>query len=131
MSYLLDVNFLLACGWRSHAQHAAARAWLERQSEFATNPISELGFLRVSMSPGYRASFVDAQTALAAITDQERCRFLGADLAADQIPVVTHHSDITDAYLVAAARKEGLKLATLDNELCSKSWASGIAENPL
>ena len=35
MSHLLDVNFLLACGWSSHAKHAPARAWLEAQSHFA------------------------------------------------------------------------------------------------
>ena len=40
MSHLLDVNFLLACGWSSHARHTAARAWLEAQTSFANNPIS-------------------------------------------------------------------------------------------
>jgi len=49
MSHLLDVNFLLACGWSSHAQHAVARAWLEAQTAFTTCPLSELGFLRVSI----------------------------------------------------------------------------------
>jgi predicted nucleic acid-binding protein len=30
VSYLLDVNLLLASVWRSHAQHAKASAWLDR-----------------------------------------------------------------------------------------------------
>ena len=34
MRYLLDVNFLLACVWRSHAQHSRASAWLDRQAVF-------------------------------------------------------------------------------------------------
>lgn len=36
MSHLLDVNFLLACGWNSHAKHATARAWLEAQFVFTS-----------------------------------------------------------------------------------------------
>jgi predicted nucleic acid-binding protein len=74
MSHLLDVSFLLACGWSSHARHAAARTWLERQSAFATNPLAELGFVRVSMTPGYRASFADAQAALANITSRKQAQ---------------------------------------------------------
>jgi predicted nucleic acid-binding protein len=61
MSHLLDVSFLLACGWSSHVQHAAARSWLEAQPEFTTNPLTELGFIRVSITPGYRASFADGR----------------------------------------------------------------------
>ena len=33
MSHLLDVSFLLACGWSSHAGHDAARTWLERERD--------------------------------------------------------------------------------------------------
>jgi predicted nucleic acid-binding protein len=76
MSHLLDVNFLLACGWSSHARHTAARAWLEAQSSFTTSPLSELGFIRVSMTPAYRASFADAQSALADITSRPHARIV-------------------------------------------------------
>src|SRR2546427_4504760 len=122
---------MLACGWRSHQKHAAARAWLERQADFATNPISELGFIRVSMSPGYRASFADAQAALLAITGRKQARFVPAIVTAAQIPAVGSHADTTDAYLVELAKAHNLKLATLDDALCQKAWASGTAENPL
>lgn len=131
MSHLLDVSFLLACGWSSHAWHAAARAWLERQSAFATSPLSELGFIRVSMTPGYRASFDDAQAALADITSRRQARWVHADLAAARLPSLQTHAEVTDAYLVELALAHGLKLATLDDELCEKPWAAGTAENPL
>jgi len=131
VSRLLDVSLLLACGWRSHARHAAARRWLERQSAYATNPLSELGFIRVSMTPGYRASFEDAQAALSNITSRAQARWLPADLPAFRLPPVRTHAEVTDAYLVELARAHGLKLATLDDELCRKAWAAGIAENPL
>ena len=131
MSHLLDVNFLMACGWSSHAKHTAARLWLEGQSAFTTSPLSELGFIRVSMTPGYRASFADAPAALANITSRKQARFVSADRSAAKLPVLTSHTDVTNAYLVELARAHGLKLATLDAELCKKSWAAGIAENPL
>lgn len=131
MSHLLDVNILLACGWSSHVRHADARAWLEAQPSFTTSPLSELGFIRVSMSPGYRASFTDAQAALSNITSRPQARMVAADLPVGKLSELTSHADVTDAYLVELARAHGLKLATLDDVLCQKPWAAGIAENPL
>ncbi|MEK7676772.1 MAG: TA system VapC family ribonuclease toxin [Verrucomicrobiota bacterium] len=131
MSHLLDVNFLLACGWSSHAKHAAARAWLEAQADFTLCPLSELGFLRVSLSPGYRATFADALAALASIASRQQARFVSADLPAAKLPALSSHADVTDAYFIELARAHGLRLATLDDGLCRKLWATGIAENPL
>lgn len=131
MSHLLDVNFLLACAWQSHANHAKARAWLEARTSFATCPITQLGFLRVSLSPGYRASFADAMAALEDITKRKEAKFIADDLPGAKVPPVTSFSDMTDAYLVALAKKHGLKLATLDDHLCGRPWAKGNAENPL
>ena len=131
MSHLLDVNLLLACAWQSHADHSKARAWLERQKNFATCLISQLGFLRVSLSPGYRASFGNALAALADITSRKGAEFIADDLPAAKVPAVTSHADMTDAYLVTLAKAHKLKLATLDASLCGKAWAKGVAENPL
>ncbi len=131
MSYLLDVNMLLACGWGSHRQHAKVAAWIARQPLFYTCAIVELGFVRVSMSPAYQASFVDAQTALASITQMKSARFLMDDLHVSAIPVVTSYSDTTDAYLVGLARKHAVTLATLDDILCKRAWAASSAVNPI
>lgn len=130
MSHLLDVNVLLACAWQSHANHAKANVWLDRQKHFVTCPISQLGFLRVSMSPGYRASFHDAQSVLAEIVSRKSAAFIEDSAAADALPVVTAHGDVTDAYLVILAKRHNLRLATLDITLCAKPWARGIAEKP-
>lgn len=70
MSHLLDVNLLLACAWSGHADHARANRWLNSTTAFATAPITQMGFLRVSMSPAYGASFADAKTALAATSNR-------------------------------------------------------------
>ena len=131
MSHLLDVNLLLACGWSSHPRYTAARSWLERQPVFTISPLAELGFIRVSMTPAFRASFADAQSALANITSRKQARWVPADLRAAGLPALTSHAHVTDAYFVELARAHRLKLATLDDELCKKPWAAGIAENPL
>lgn len=131
MSHLLDVNFLLACAWSRHAAHAHANRWLNSATGFATAPVTQMGFLRVSLSPAYGASFGDAQTVLRAILQLKAHRFLTDAVAADSLPTLPNGKDVTDAHLVRLAASHGLKLATLDNPLCKKSWAAGIAENPL
>ncbi len=131
MSHLLDVNLLLACAWSGHPDHARANRWLDSLAEFATAPVTQMGFLRVSMSPAYGASFADARTALSAILRLRAHRFLTDATSADSLPALSSGSDVTDAHLVRLASGFGLKLATLDLNLCKKAWSAGIAVNPL
>jgi uncharacterized protein len=131
MSHLLDVNFLLACAWRTHHHHAAANAWLDKEREFATCPISQLGFLRVSMSPAFRADFNDALAVLDGVIGRQGTTFVHDDLPAASLAPVTSYADTTDGYLVALAKAHGLKLATLDDALCRSQWATAVAVNPL
>ena len=133
MSHLLDVSFLLACAWETHERHGAARAWLEKQASFATCTLSQLGFLRVSLTPAFRATFADAQAALADILERRGTRFLADDVPITRLSsysIVTH-ADVTDAYLIELSRAHHLKLATLDDALCAKKWAAATAVNPL
>lgn len=130
MSHLLDVNFLIACGWQSHAEHVRANRWLNRARAFATSPVSEMGFLRVSLSPAFGASFEDAIAALEAIVRMRGHRFLRDDTRAESLPEVATSKDVTDAHLVYLARRHRLKLATFDAALRNKPWAQGVAEDP-
>lgn len=130
MSWLLDVNFLLASRWTTHAEHDAASRWLEGLDEFHTSPIVELGFLRVSLSPGYAASWQDAHQSLLSLQNRPSHRFLPDNVKATDSPE-SHFKDTTDAHLVRLAARHNLKLATLDMILISKPWAAGIAVNPL
>jgi predicted nucleic acid-binding protein len=100
-------------------------------AEFATAPITQMGFLRVSMSPAYGASFADARNALRAILELKSHRFVNDAVPADSLPALSGSMDVTDAHFVRLAASHRLKLATLDDELCRKSWAAGIAANPL
>jgi len=131
VSHLLDVNVLLACAWSNHSKHARANRWLGRVKEFATAPVTQMGFLRVSMSAAYGASFADARTALDAILRLPSHRFLADATAADSLPELATAGEVTDAHLVRLAASHGFKLATLDAGLCIRSWAAGIAEDPL
>jgi predicted nucleic acid-binding protein len=130
MSWLLYVNMLLALRWATHPDHVATRGWLNSVDEFYTCPITELGFLRVSLSPWYAADWQAAQDSLAALHARPSYRFLPDDVDGSSSPP-TSYRDTTDAHLVALARTRGLKLATLDTALVSKQWALGIAVNPL
>ena len=130
MSHLLDVDFLIACGWKSHFAHSRANRWLRNARSFATCSISEMGFLRVSLSPAYRASFDEALTALVAIVSLPTHRFLTDATRAQSLPSIASGKDITDAQLVSLARHHRLKLATFDAALCEMDWARGIAEDP-
>jgi toxin-antitoxin system PIN domain toxin len=130
LSHLLDVNFLIACGWESHAEYRRASRWLNRTKSFATCPISEMGFLRVSLSPAFGASFADAMTVLGAIVEMRTHRFLRDATRAQSLPQVSTSKDVTDAHLVNLARHYRLKLATFDVALREKEWARGVAEDP-
>jgi hypothetical protein len=90
-----------------------------------------MGFLRVSMSPAYGASFADAMTVLAAILQLKAHRLLTDATSADSLPALSTSKDVTDAHLVRPAASHRIKLATLDGNLCKKPWAAAIAENPL
>ena len=128
MSHLLDVNVLVACAWQSHVDHGRANRWLEQVRSFATTAVTEMGFLRVSMSPAFGATFTDAMEALQAIVGMRGHRFLRDDTRARSLPAVTSSKDITDVHLVRLATRHRLKLATLDAGLCTQPWAQGIAE---
>jgi predicted nucleic acid-binding protein len=129
--WLLDVNVLLGCGWKSHAEHAALLGWLLQVKEWATCPLTELGFLRISMTTAYQASFDDARKSLATLRGLHGHRFLSDDVDAALLPVLTSYRERTDAHLVTLAKRRGLKLDTLDGPLMTKPWAAGVAENPL
>jgi len=130
MTILLDVNLLLAFGWKSHPEHRRVRQWVLSLDSFATCPITELGFVRVSMSPGYRSTFEAAREVLAAIKGLGAATFLADTVSVLSLPSVASHRDTTDAYLCRLARANECRLATLDKKLVSADWALGVAFHP-
>ena len=129
MTALLDVNVLMALLWENHEHHAKVRAWFKSVSAFATCPVSQLGFARVSSHPllGYGLTPDDAFGILRKLLANARHQFIPDDLSsADRVvrtDLMTGPNQITDRYLVALARQHGCSLATLDEPLV-KSFAT-------
>ncbi|MGI8435328.1 MAG: PIN domain-containing protein [Chthoniobacterales bacterium] len=130
MSWLLDVNMILASRWTTHPDHLRSKSWVDSVAQFHTCAITELGFIRISLSSAYQATWDEAQQALAKLHDRPGYRFLPDDTDGAAAPQ-TDSRDTTDAHLVTLAKRHALKLATLDATLIAKPWAAGLAENPL
>jgi len=130
MNWLLDVNLILASRWASHPAHSSAQAWINSVERFYTSPITELGFVRVSLSVAYRATWAEVQETLKKLHARPGHEFIGDDVDGLASPQ-TVAKDTTDAHLVTLAKRHGLKLATLDETLITRPWAIGVATNPL
>jgi uncharacterized protein len=111
----------VALAWDSHVHHAAIRAWFAAAPgrRWATCPITEAGFVRVSANPKVLASPIgaeDARRVLAAMRHAGGHRFVANDVSMTDPDVVhlTGHRQVTDAILLALARRQQLPLVTFD-----------------
>lgn len=121
---LLDVNVLVALTWPTHVHHGEARYWFDQYSAagWATCPITQLGFVRLSSNTKIIRDAVSPRDAVAML---ERLTALpGHEFWSDQLPLsatgpfaslaFVGHRQVTDAYLLALAQRKDEKLATLD-----------------
>lgn len=121
---LLDVNVLVALAWPNHVHHGASAAWFasHREDGWATTPLTETGFVRVSSNPSISAGTV---TPAAAAELLGRLRELGAHhfwadsvsfAASPEVPRrrVQGHRQVSDAHLVALATVHDGRLVTFD-----------------
>jgi toxin-antitoxin system PIN domain toxin len=121
---LLDVNALVALTWDSHIHHARVREWFAEHGAagWATCPVSESGFVRVSSNPKVLPSPIGvaaARAVLSALRSAGAHRFLADDvsLSDDDIPEIAGYRQITDAHLLTLARRHGVQLVTFDAAL--------------
>ena len=125
MTPLLDVNVLVALAWPTHVHHHRAAAWFSGHAPaaWATAPITQAGFIRVSSnrkvlpdarSPGEAAAVLRAMTDLT-----------GHELWADDVDLVREcanafdrlrgYRQVTDAHLLAVATRHAGRLVTFDS----------------
>jgi toxin-antitoxin system PIN domain toxin len=130
---LLDVNALVALAWDSHVHHARIREWFERHGErgWATCPVSESGFVRVSSNPKVLPSPIGvaaARQVLARLRAAGSHRFLADDvsLTDSDVPDVTGYRQVTDAHLLTLARRRGVLLITFDAGIATLSGGEGV-----
>lgn len=124
MIALLDVNALIALAWPNHVHHRAAREWFrsQRQQGWATCPMTQSGFIRVSsnrrITPEARSP-EEAAILLRSLTSLSGHTFWTDDsslldekwLTLDRI--TTHHQ-VMDAHLLILALGHNGCLATFD-----------------
>lgn len=118
---LLDVNALVALAWDSHVHHAAMREWFAANgsSGWATCPITESGFVRVSSNPKALPSAIGVSAArgvLTALRALDGHRFLVDDVSIvdPDVPELAGYRQVTDAHLLTLARRSGMRLVTFD-----------------
>lgn len=123
MSYLLDVNALVALGFSHHEFHARMAVWIEANQfpALATCSITELGFVRVlAQAPGYGFSVAQARTLLLRLKQSAKLPhiFLADDHDVSRLPAwVKTPKQTTDGHLLELARSHDATFATLDEHI--------------
>lgn len=127
MTYLLDVNVLIALIDPGHVQHDMAHAWFARDgmSAWATCPITENGALRIighSSDPNSPGNPAAVAPLLRTMRSLDGHVFWSDDISPlDEGKVDTtrllNSAQTTDSYLLALAQAHGGQLATLDRRL--------------
>lgn len=121
MTYLLDVNALVALGFIEHEFHPRVSAWLkaERFPVLATCSITELGFVRIlSQAPPYGFTVAQAQSLLLKLKRSDAFTFIPDDQDIARLPAwVKSPRQTTDGHLLELARANQATLATLDEKI--------------
>ena len=126
MKYLLDVNALISLGFTEHDFNVRVSSWADSlvsqgESEFATTPITELGFVRVlSQAPAYGTSVAAARDLLEQLKEISDIKFsfIPDDHNISQLPSwVKTARHTTDGHLAQLAKANGAILATLDERI--------------
>lgn len=140
MRALLDVNVLIALFDQDHVFHDRAHQWLEKNTAYgiATCPLTENGVVRVISHPKYSNTlrlspgevvarldtFCNAQNHVFwpdSVSLREPELFLAANILGTR--------QVTDAYLLGLATKNGGRLVTFDEGITLKSIHGAKAEN--
>lgn len=120
MTFLLDVNALVALGFAHHEFHDRVAQWIKAQKfpPLATCSITELGFVRVlAQAPVYGFTVAEARGVLLRLKKSTIVPFLflpdGHDIS--HLPAWARTAkQTTDGHLFRLAEAHGAVLATLD-----------------
>jgi toxin-antitoxin system PIN domain toxin len=137
VTFLLDVNVVIALIDPTHVAHQPAHDWFaaEGHISWATCPMTENGVIRIVSNPKYPNT--PGSPSIVAKSLFGLCQLTGHIFWPDNISLVaSNHIDpsqiltsaqVTDSYLIALASAHGGKLATLDRRLSTKAVPKGKA----
>jgi len=121
MSWLLDVNALVALAHQGHADHSRVIRWfaslIGSDASLSTCSITEVGFVRVSIQAGFENTAADAVETLLGLKASSRIPFdlIPDSLGADRLPsYVVGAKQVTDGHLLELAKEFSMPLASLD-----------------
>jgi len=126
---LLDVNVLTALLWSAHEHHDAASRWFRGRgaANWATTPLTQLGFVRIVSNPAFSRDALRPRDAVVLLS--ENLSHPAHEFWAGSLPVpdavhgmeprLQGHQQFTDAYLLALASGRKGVLATFDRGLRS------------
>ena len=123
MTYLLDVNALVAVGFINHEFHDRVAAWIQSQNSLnlASCSITELGFVRVlAQAPAYGFTVTQARTLLLRLKEARTAplKFIPDEHDVSHLPAwVRAPKQITDGHLCKLASANSAVLATLDESI--------------
>jgi toxin-antitoxin system PIN domain toxin len=123
VTYLLDVNALLALAHAAHVHHGRMEVWVRsrpRRDRLATCAITELGFVRIAPQVRLSPDVAAARELLSVLRRNRRRPFvrLFDELGADSLPSwVRTPAQTTDGHLVALAAARDARLVTLDEAI--------------
>jgi uncharacterized protein len=139
--FLLDVNVLLAMRYGDHVHNERVNRWVAQlaaeygrdRAIFATCPITELGFVRVSSGKAAYAESVDAARAdLEDLKASTGMLLIPDDLPSRHLPMWVRKSEqTTDGYLLALAKAHDGCLATLDRFIPGSVFIREETSGPL
>lgn len=127
MISLLDVDVLVALFDPSHVHHELSHDWFaqNRESGWATCPITENGFLQVVSNPSYpgrRCTVGEALERLQAFADSGDHHFWPDSTSLRRssrldATLLGGHDRVVAIYLILLAVHQGGRLATFDDEI--------------
>ena len=125
MSHLLDANALIALGWPTHEHHPSMLRWFRQHARagWATTALTQSAFVRIVSQPAFSGRSIaisEVAELLLRNTAHPRHRLVAMDFGfADVLGACTGgilgHRQITDAWLLTAAVRSGMKLLTFDS----------------
>jgi predicted nucleic acid-binding protein len=125
---ILDANVLIAAFDQSHADHRRAHDFVNSLAAFYTTPQTQGAFLRFFTRPWTdasgnrqepRMSTAEAMAQLRLISSLPAHRFLPDSIPFSSVSMrsLSGFKQWNDAYLIALAKKHGVRLGTLERKL--------------